>query len=113
MDTKGAMQMIREMAKAQEQGEQRDALLLAWRALGLKDSIEMQKGKSQDEKNDGTWISAEDAQPEVNKYVLVATKSKNGARNVDKGYWTGERWAHRGTAQVTHWVEIPEVPEDV
>ena len=111
MTTQEAMAMVRKMAKAKEEGQEKDALLLAWRALGLKASIEGSKAVLAEPENVCAWISAKVLQPEANKYVLVATRSKNGARNVDKGYWTGERWAHRGAAEVTHWMEIPEMPE--
>ncbi len=44
------------------------------------------------------WISVKDSLPEEGQEVLVSTKSKNGQRNVDKGYYLPEksRFAHRG-----------------
>ena len=36
------------------------------------------------------WISTKDRLPEEGQEVLVSTKSKNGQRNVDKGYYLPE-----------------------
>lgn len=51
--------------------------------------------------------------PENDREVLVVTRSKKGVQSVDKGYHDGERWIHRGSAEVTHWMELPELPEVV
>lgn len=58
------------------------------------------------------WISVKDRLPEEGQEVLVSTKSKNGQRNVDKGYILPgkNRFVHRGTAEVTHWMPLPEPP---
>lgn len=58
------------------------------------------------------WISTKDRLPEEGQEVLVSTKSKNGQRNVDKGYYLPEesRFVHRGIAEVTHWRPLPEPP---
>ncbi len=60
------------------------------------------------------WISTKDRLPEEGKEVLVSTKSKNGQRNVNKGYYLPEesRFAHRGKAEVTHWMPLPEQPRE-
>ena len=58
------------------------------------------------------WIRVTDLLPEDQEEVLVCTRSKNGNRNIDKGYWLGDRWVHRGTAEVTHWMPLPELPEE-
>ena len=51
--------------------------------------------------------------PTAGVNVLVCTRSKNGTRNIDKGYRTEDgRWVHRGNAEVTHWTYLPEFPED-
>ena len=59
------------------------------------------------------WISVEDRLPDNESDVLIVTRSKNGARNIDKGYYipVAERWAHRGTAEVTHWQPLPDLPD--
>lgn len=73
---------------------------------------------SEDEETDkstmNAYISVNEKTPDDERYVLVLTKSKNGSRNVDKGYYLPDsgKWATRGTAKVTHWMEIPEFPED-
>lgn len=59
-----------------------------------------------------SWIPVNDHLPEDDQEVLVCTKSKNGTRNVDKGYILDGRWVHRGTAEVTHWMPIPVFPGD-
>ena len=50
------------------------------------------------------WISVEDRLPEDQEEVLVCTRSKNGVRNIDKGYMAIDRFIHRGCAEVTHWM---------
>ena len=57
------------------------------------------------------WINAEKELPMDQEEVLVYTKAKNGVRNVDKGYWSGDRWIHRDCAKVTHWMPLPALPE--
>ena len=53
------------------------------------------------------WISVNDRLPEDQEEVLVCTRSKNGVRNIDKGYMAIDRFIHRGRAEVTHWMPIP------
>lgn len=44
------------------------------------------------------WIPAEIELPPDDRDVFVLTRSKNGSRNVDKGYWAldQQRFVHRG-----------------
>lgn len=56
------------------------------------------------------WIPVTERLPENEEYVLVCTRSRNGSRNVDKGYCYNGGWAHRGTAKVTHWMPLPQAP---
>lgn len=58
------------------------------------------------------WISVRENVPEDQEEVLVCTRSKNGCRNIDKGYWSIDHFIHRGTAEVTHWRPLPKFPED-
>lgn len=58
------------------------------------------------------WIKLSERQPEDDRDVLVVTRSKNGNRNIDKGYWDGKRMIHRGSSEVTHWAPIPKLPEE-
>lgn len=55
------------------------------------------------------WIPAEDKIPPDQEEVLVLTQSKNGVRNVDKGYWAIDHFIHRGRSEVTHWMPLPGV----
>ena len=57
------------------------------------------------------WISVDDELPEDQEEVLVCTRSKNGIRNIDKGYMAIDRFIHRGRAEVTHWMPLPQPPE--
>ena len=59
------------------------------------------------------WISVKDKLPETEEEVLVLTVSKTGNVNVDKGYLLNGRFVHRGSAVVTHWMPLPELPEVV
>lgn len=58
------------------------------------------------------WHDARSEMPEDQEEVLVCTMSKNGVRNIDKGYWSIDRWIHRGRAEVTHWMRLPAFPEE-
>lgn len=77
-----------------------DALCLAIAALR-----EQREGKME-------WISVRDRLPEDQVEVLVATRSKNGVRNIDKGYLAIDHFIHRGRAEVTHWMPMPEFPKE-
>lgn len=59
------------------------------------------------------WIPVTEKIPPDQEEVLVLTRSKNGVRNVDKGYWEIDHFIHRGRAEVTHWMPLPGWPEDV
>ena len=58
------------------------------------------------------WIPVEEKIPPDQEEVLVLTRSKNGVRNVDKGYWSIDHFIHRGRAEVTHWMPLPEALEE-
>ena len=57
------------------------------------------------------WIPVNDRLPEDQEEVLVCTRSKNGVRNIDKGYMAIDRFIHRGRAEVTHWMPLPPPPK--
>ena len=57
------------------------------------------------------WISVDDRLPVDQEEVLVCTRSKNGIRNIDKGYMAIDRFIHRGRAEVTHWMPLPNPPK--
>lgn len=58
------------------------------------------------------WIPVAEKIPPDQEEVLVLTRSKNGVRNVDKGYWAIDHFIHRGRAEVAHWMPLPEAPEE-
>ena len=60
------------------------------------------------------WIPETLELPPDDREIFVLTRSKNGSRNVDKGYWSldQQRFVHRGTAEVTHWMPIPDYPAE-
>ena len=58
------------------------------------------------------WISVKDRLPPDQEEVLVCTLAKNGVRNIDKGYLAIDHFIHRGRSQVTHWMPLPEPPEE-
>lgn len=58
------------------------------------------------------WIPVTEKIPPDQEEVLVLTRSKNGVRNVDKGYWAIDHFIHRGRAVVTHWMPLPGWPEE-
>lgn len=55
------------------------------------------------------WIPVRERIPPDQEEVLVLTRSKNGVRNVDKGYWAIDHFIHRGRSEVTHWMPLPGV----
>lgn len=57
------------------------------------------------------WISVTDKIPPDQEEVLVLTQSRNGVRNVDKGYWAIDHFIHRGRSEVTHWMPLPPPPK--
>lgn len=59
------------------------------------------------------WIPVTEKIPPDQEEVLVLTRSKNGVRNVDKGYWAIDHFIHRGRTVVTHWMPLPEAPKEV
>lgn len=66
----------------------------------------------QERKKGAGWTSVRDGLPEDQEEVLVCTLSKNGMRNIDKGYMAIDHFIHRGRAQVTHWMPLPEMPKE-
>lgn len=80
--------------------------------LGAANLIEQQAAKIKELKAKvPRWIPVEKKIPPDQEEVLVLTRSKNGVRNVDKGYWAIDHFIHRGRAEVTHWMPLPETPE--
>lgn len=65
----------------------------------------------QERKKGAGWTSVRDGLPEDQEEVLVCTLSRNGTRNIDKGYLAIDHFIHRGSAQVTHWMPLPKPPK--
>lgn len=59
------------------------------------------------------WIPVTEKIPPDQEEVLVLTRSKNGVRNIDKGYWAIDHFIHRGRSAVTHWMPLPELPKEL
>ena len=82
--------------------------------LGAAELIEQQAARIAElEAKVPRWIPVTEKIPPDQEEVLVLTRSKNGVRNVDKGYWAIDHFIHRGRAEVTHWMPLPGWPEDV
>lgn len=67
----------------------------------------------------GGWISVKDRLPEINEPVLFTGKNDIGNRYpAQKGYYSGDEWYTFGGLwdkpldRVTHWMPLPEPPED-
>ena len=81
--------------------------------LGAADLIEQQAARiAKLEAKVPRWIPVTEKIPPDQEELLVLTRSKNGVRNVDKGYWAIDQFIHRGRAQVTHWMPLPGWPEE-
>nr|DAP82289.1 MAG TPA: Protein of unknown function (DUF551) [Caudoviricetes sp.] len=94
-----------------EECDEADCLTPAFRAAA--DLIEQQAAKTKElEAKVPRWIPVTEKIPPDQEEVLVLTRSKNGVRNVDKGYWAIDHFIHRGRAEVTHWMPLPEGLED-
>lgn len=55
------------------------------------------------------WILPRRELPPDGEEVLVLTQSKKGIRSIDKGYWSIDRFIHRGKAQVIGWMKLPDM----
>lgn len=108
-----------------ESGEQAEAYFWARKALtalrsmpeaGKKDFrvITQADNKDMDAPTNSVWISVKDQLPERFKPVLIC-REKNGKPYVEQGYKdVCEWWKVYGTRtkQVTHWMPLPEPPEE-
>lgn len=60
------------------------------------------------------WISVKDRLPEEFENVIAANK-RGKAYDIDKAWWNGYRWDRCGKGSyrnVTHWMPLPEPPEE-
>lgn len=84
-----------------------DALIRDVTNLIEAQAAEIEKLKAQVPRPRG--IPVTDKIPPDQEEVLLLTQSKNGVRNVDKGYWAIDHFIHRGRSEVTHWMPLPGV----
>lgn len=74
------------------------------------------------------WISVKDRLPEDGEMVLMCKRLKSGRCSIDLGYYMSQftvydadlgrnvdkpTWVTRGNNNVTHWMKIPDPPEEV
>ena len=58
------------------------------------------------------WISVKDRLPDAEDRVLCCTLTKKGTRNVIIGYYMDGAWRCGMNSNVTHWMPLPELPEE-
>ena len=59
------------------------------------------------------WIRASERKPTEGEMVLVCCKSKAGYRSVNRAYYSDGFWHGSGSmAGVTHWMPLPDRPEE-
>lgn len=59
------------------------------------------------------WVKVNERLPDEEKIVLVVTKTKNGVRNINRAYHSNGTWHGSGSmAGVTHWMRMPDLPEE-
>lgn len=61
------------------------------------------------------WISVKEALPEHENHVLVVTQTAKGKQNIVRAYYCHhlQMWAAGMNSNVTHWMELPPLPEAV
>ena len=58
------------------------------------------------------WISVEEHLPLTDDHVLCCTRTKKGTTNVVIGYYMDGMWRCGMNPNVTHWMPLPETPEE-
>ena len=59
------------------------------------------------------WINVGEQLPAENEMVLVCCKSKAGFRNINRAYYMNGFWHGSGSmAGVTHWMPLPDLPDE-
>lgn len=62
------------------------------------------------------WISVEDKLPDAFKPVIICRKYVKGTLRIEQGYWDVNGWwmiYGARVKRVTHWMPMPEPPEEV
>lgn len=58
------------------------------------------------------WISAETELPANDDHVLCVTRTAKGRQNVVIGYYMDGMWRCGMNSNVTHWMPLPDTPEE-
>lgn len=58
------------------------------------------------------WISVKEALPGPEERVLCCTRNRKGEPNFVLGYYTDGMWRVGMNSNVTHWMLLPEPPEE-
>lgn len=58
------------------------------------------------------WLSYPNAVPDPEVRVLCCTITQKGVRNHVIGYHDGTRWCCGMNSNVTHWMPLPDYPEE-
>ena len=58
------------------------------------------------------WIPVEQMVPPDDMRVLCLTRTKKGTHNILVGYHANGRWCCGMNSNVTHWMPVPEPPEE-
>ena len=59
------------------------------------------------------WTSVIDRMPANDDHVLCCTRTSKGRQNVVIGYYMDGMWRCGMNSNVTHWMPLPEPPEEV
>ncbi len=60
------------------------------------------------------WISVEERLPEGDNRVLVSCRTKKGVQSCNLAYYWNGTWHGQGSMSgVTHWMPLPDPPEDL
>ena len=79
--------------------------LMTQAALALKELRKIQSGRK--------WIDVREQVPAEGEMVLVCCKSKAGYRSINRAYQMQGFWHGSGSmAGVTHWMPLPDLPEE-
>lgn len=58
------------------------------------------------------WIPVDQMLPPDDMRVLCLTRTKKGTYNAIVGYHADDRWCCGMNSNVTHWMPVPELPEE-
>lgn len=96
----------------------RDEIFSIWRSMPKPASVSslaeaINRTPAADVEPVRRWISCSERMPERPGDYQVCTKNEYyGTKNVAKRYFNGDCWSGRWT-NITHWMPLPEPPEEV